>query len=237
MKKTEISFIIPVQNEENTLKQTAEEFFLSAENFGYKADIIFIDNGSCDNSLKILFDLRSQYDDIKIISRKNPGNYTDLIASALPKASGDYVVATGNCLKKYPQKIKKIIDQIKNYPVDLVLIRSIPANKGIARISDKIILAASNFLTRCCLPFAISPSFLTGKELNIKLIKTLNHPGNIIDKALLYAQKKVYIDFDASPENKKLKPQISSLNMFLNRLFTYPKIRKKHIVKLRLHGL
>ena len=63
-----ISVIIPAYNAQNTIKQTIEAI-LTQVGLSEKPEIIVVDDGSNDNTIKIL----NKYSDIKIISQKNKG--------------------------------------------------------------------------------------------------------------------------------------------------------------------
>lgn len=82
-----ISVIIPVFNSEQTINKCLNSLFNQTLK---EIEIIFIDDGSTDNSSKILFDYASKYDFIKIISQKNqgPGIARN---KGIKKAKGEYI--------------------------------------------------------------------------------------------------------------------------------------------------
>src|SRR3989338_554395 len=68
-----ISIIIPVFNEERTLEKILEK--MSKLNLGMRKEILIINDGSTDNSRKIIEDFikENKKEDIKVISKKNEG--------------------------------------------------------------------------------------------------------------------------------------------------------------------
>lgn len=70
----ELAIVIPVYNEEKTIKSLIEDFFeiLAKENIAYQ--FIIINDGSTDNSLDILQNLSLTIPNITIFSEKNSGH-------------------------------------------------------------------------------------------------------------------------------------------------------------------
>jgi dolichol-phosphate mannosyltransferase len=81
-----LSFIIPVFNEEKTLKRSIDDVM----SLSIKKEIIIVDNGSVDGSVDII----NQYKDIEyikiLLKRKNLG-YGDSIQKGFDLATGDYI--------------------------------------------------------------------------------------------------------------------------------------------------
>jgi dolichol-phosphate mannosyltransferase len=90
--KYKISIIIPFLNEEDNILFLTESLssFFSAEK-AYKAEILFVDDGSKDKSLQLLKTIKHQNYDCKIISlSKNFGSHAALRAGIL-NATGDFI--------------------------------------------------------------------------------------------------------------------------------------------------
>jgi glycosyltransferase involved in cell wall biosynthesis len=114
-----ISIIIPLLNEEDSLLELYDKiiYVLSTEKISY--EIIFIDDGSTDNSLNILKNLHSKNKKIKIYSfQKNYGKSAAL-SQGFKKASGDIVITMDADLQDDPNEIPKLLDKI-NKGHDLV---------------------------------------------------------------------------------------------------------------------
>src|SRR5688572_23849602 len=90
--KEKLSVIIPFLNEAESLNLLAEslnEFFKI--NSHYTAEIVFVNDGSTDNSLELIKKARHQNYSCKIISlSKNYGSHAALRAGIL-HSSGDYI--------------------------------------------------------------------------------------------------------------------------------------------------
>ena len=88
MKDLKLSIIIPVYNVEKYITTTIESIYrqeLPIEEF----EVVLINDGSTDNSLKIILELSSKYKNITIISQENQG---PSIArnKGISKAKGEY---------------------------------------------------------------------------------------------------------------------------------------------------
>lgn len=91
--KYKISFIIPVRDEEKTLLDLSNKIAAECKKCAKISDfeIIFIDDGSQDNSLKVLKKLKTQNNFIKVLSlRKNFGKSVALQVG-FNAASGDLI--------------------------------------------------------------------------------------------------------------------------------------------------
>ncbi|PVH25586.1 glycosyltransferase family 2 protein [Sphingobacterium corticibacter] len=92
MKKKEIkfSFVVPVYNAEKHLGACIEAILRSAKNAASGIEIILINDGSTDDSLKILRDFEAAHDSIIVISKKNTG-VSPTRNLGLERATGEYI--------------------------------------------------------------------------------------------------------------------------------------------------
>lgn len=112
MKK--ISVVVPCYNEEDVIETFYEEIIdtlTSVKNYNY--ELIFIDDGSKDNTLTILKDLKINDENIKIISfSRNFGKESGIYAG-LENSSGDLVVVMDADLQHPPKKILEMVEGIE----------------------------------------------------------------------------------------------------------------------------
>ncbi|MEN8152864.1 MAG: glycosyltransferase family 2 protein [Acidobacteriota bacterium] len=108
-----ISIVIPVYNEEENVKLLYDEIFSSLNGKYGKYEIIFIDDGSTDNSLLKLKELRQKDKKVKIINfRKNFGQ-SSAISAGFEYCRGDIVVTLDADLQNDPADIPVVIEKIK----------------------------------------------------------------------------------------------------------------------------
>ena len=113
-----LTIVIPVYNEEKTI----EKVLLSLTKLREKIEtieIIVVNDGSKDNSLKILKENHIYYDVlINNLQNKGKGN---AVKSALEKASGKYIVFQDADLEYDPQDFNKFVNLINKFSPDLII--------------------------------------------------------------------------------------------------------------------
>lgn len=106
-----LSFIIPVFNEEKSLERLYSEILENIENKDY--EIIFIDDGSSDNSFNIMERLAKRDKRVKIIKfRKNFGKSASL-QTGFENAKGDIIFTMDADLQDNPTEIPEFIEKIE----------------------------------------------------------------------------------------------------------------------------
>jgi len=115
----DISIIIPLFNEEESLDELTKRVSEQLEKLTREAEIIFIDDGSTDNSYEKLVDLKKQFQSVKIIRfRKNFGKSAAL-SEGFKRATGKVVITMDADLQDDPNEIPCLVDKI-NEGCDLV---------------------------------------------------------------------------------------------------------------------
>lgn len=112
--KPYISVVIPLLNEEESLRELHEQLKFSLSKFGGNYELIFIDDGSTDNSFKVLRELRQRNNRMKIIRfRRNYGKSAAL-AVGFQKAQGEFVITMDADLQDDPAEIGNLVHQMKS---------------------------------------------------------------------------------------------------------------------------
>jgi len=107
----DISVIIPVYNEEKSIKQLFLELKKTMSSLKKKYEIIFINDGSTDSSLSILKQVKDKH--TKIIDfRKNFGQSAAMKAG-FDYAKGDIIIAMDADLQNNPKDIPKLIRKME----------------------------------------------------------------------------------------------------------------------------
>lgn len=111
---TDISILIPAYNEEKSLQELlmqTEETLLPLQ---VKYEIIVVDDGSSDNTMKVLRNLKEQFNMLKVISfRKNYGKSAAL-GVGFAEARGKYVVTLDADLQDDPHEIPDLISMLED---------------------------------------------------------------------------------------------------------------------------
>lgn len=125
---TEISVVIPVYNSLETLEELFSRLKKTLSDLNKKFEIIFVNDGSRDNSGETLNRLQENHpDEITIIHlAKNFGQHNATLCGML-HSQGDVVITLDDDLQHPPEEIPKLINAYLNGFPDLVY--GIPENK------------------------------------------------------------------------------------------------------------
>jgi len=112
-RQRKISIVIPAYNEEDSLRPLAIELKkVFNELKDYEFEVIVVDDGSTDNSLKVLNEIRREDDRFKIISfQKNYGKSAAL-SVGFKYATGDLIVTMDADLQDDPHEMPNLIKKI-----------------------------------------------------------------------------------------------------------------------------
>lgn len=106
MKISTISIVIPVYNEEKTIKKIVNKV-LKSDVLGLKKEIVIVDDGSTDNTTQIINKIRARSVK-KILFSKNKGKGFALRAG-FKQATGDVILIQDADLEYHPKDYPKII--------------------------------------------------------------------------------------------------------------------------------
>ena len=109
-----ISIVIPSYNESENISEVYKRTIKVIEKLSIKKyELIFIENGSKDNSLELLKTINSENKSVKIISLSRNFGYQSAIAVGLKYSENDYVCVMDGDLQDPPEIISKFVDKIK----------------------------------------------------------------------------------------------------------------------------
>ncbi len=116
----DISVVIPLFNEEESLPELHAwiEKVMNTNSFSY--EIIFVDDGSTDNSWQIISDLKKQSPHVKGIKFQRNYGKSPALHCAFQKAQGDVVITMDADLQDSPDEIPQLYAKIKEEGYDLV---------------------------------------------------------------------------------------------------------------------
>ena len=111
-----ISFVAPVYNEEGSLKQLHQELLAVSDKLNKPCEIIYVDDGSTDDSPQILADLSPA---TVITLRRNFGQ-TAALDAGIHQAQGKYIVTLDSDLQNDPADVPKMLRQLEQDELDVV---------------------------------------------------------------------------------------------------------------------
>lgn len=116
----DISIVVPVYNEEESLPELFDWIKRVMTDHNFKFEVVFVDDGSSDNSWKIIQDLSTADPRVRGIKfRRNYGKSAAL-NKGFDLASGDVVITMDSDLQDSPDEIPGLFNMIKNEGYDLV---------------------------------------------------------------------------------------------------------------------
>ncbi len=110
--KAAISVVIPLYNEEKSLAELHNRIILSLQSLSSNYELIFVDDGSTDNSFSVIRDLHKRDDRVKAIRfRKNFGKASALSAG-FKEAEGITIITIDADLQDLPEEIPILIKKM-----------------------------------------------------------------------------------------------------------------------------
>jgi len=115
----DLSIIVPLYNEEDSVKELTEQIVNVLKDQKHSYEICFVDDGSTDESLARIKQLREKNQKIKVLSfRKNYGKSAAL-SEGFKMTTGDIIITIDADLQDDPSEIPNLIEKI-NGGFDLV---------------------------------------------------------------------------------------------------------------------
>jgi len=108
-----LSVVIPVYNEEENIRILHDRLRKSLDPLGQEYEILFIDDGSTDQTLALLEDIQSQDNRVMVLSLRRNFGQTAAFAAGFDFARGDIVVTMDGDLQNDPSDIPKLIEMMK----------------------------------------------------------------------------------------------------------------------------
>ena len=115
-----ISVVIPLLNEKESLRELTDSLIDVMKSYNFSYEIIFIDDGSSDNSWDIIEELSSKSDTIKGIKFHRNYGKSQALHAGFQKSQGKVVFTMDADLQDDPKEIPAMYDMIMNDNFDLV---------------------------------------------------------------------------------------------------------------------
>lgn len=175
----DLSVVIPLYNEEESVAELYAQISAVVEREGLDTEIIFIDDGSTDDSFEVLCALREQDSRVRVCQfRRNYGKSAAL-AEGFARARGAYVVTMDADLQDDPEEIPHLIDKLEQ-GFDLISgWKKKRYDPFIKRVTSKLF----NFVTRT----------LTGVNLHDMNCGLKIYRNEVVKNVQIYGQRHRFI--------------------------------------------
>jgi dolichol-phosphate mannosyltransferase len=115
-----ISVVIPLLNEEELVDQLLKELWHALAQTGEEFEVVCVDDGSTDNTLKKLLKFREKHSQLKILSLSRNFGLQSALTAGIEYAKGDYVVIMDGDFQDPPDLVPVLYDKIKASGADIV---------------------------------------------------------------------------------------------------------------------
>ena len=140
----QLSLFLPVLNEEENLRPMHEKISEALNSLGKTAEVIYVDDGSTDNSLEILREIAGGDARVRVISLRRNYGQTAAMSAGIDAAKGEILIPMDADLQNDPKDISRLLDKLnEGYDVvsgwrknrkDALVLRKIPS-----QIANRII--------------------------------------------------------------------------------------------------
>jgi glycosyltransferase involved in cell wall biosynthesis len=115
----DLSVVIPIRNEEENIQILYSKLKEVLNKTGKSYEVIFIDDGSTDNSFEVLQELKKKNKTLKVIQFGEGYGKSYALSAGFSLAKGKYIITIDGDLQDDPEEIPKFIEKIKD--LDLVV--------------------------------------------------------------------------------------------------------------------
>ena len=159
-----VSIVIPCFNEENNLEALVSKLLSIAEKFP-DYEILFIDDGSTDDSLSIIEKLCKTNDKIKFVSFSRNFGHQNALKAGLDRASGDCVVTMDADLQHPPSLIEAMVEKWQEgYQVVYTIRKASDAESFLKNMTSSMFYKLINALSEIDLPAGAADFRLIDKK-------------------------------------------------------------------------
>lgn len=116
----DISVVIPLYNEAESLPELTAWIERVMESKGFSYEVIFVNDGSKDDSLKVIKELAERNPNLHAVSFSRNYGKSPALDTGFARAKGDVVITMDADLQDSPDEIPELYDMITNQGYDLV---------------------------------------------------------------------------------------------------------------------
>jgi dolichol-phosphate mannosyltransferase len=109
----DVSVIIPILNEEANISPLLDEVFTTLRALGLRFEVIAINDGSRDGSLRVLLTEATRRPELQIIDFARNFGQTAALMAGIDHATGDVIIATDADLQNDPKDIPRLLEKLE----------------------------------------------------------------------------------------------------------------------------
>ena len=223
-KVPEISIIIPCYNLENIVKTTVKNILENLEKFSDSFEILIVNDGSTDNTLEVIQDIKNNHECIHVITYSQNKGKGYAVKTGILQSIGSYIVFIDGDLDITSDAIQNYIEELNNF--DLVIgSKSLQSSEIEIRQSRKILSDIFSSIVKLLTGLKIQDTQVgfkvgNGEDLR-KIFKIMNIDGFAFDVELLVIATKLNLRIKEMPVKLKIMKSFrfnSAVQMFYDVL-------------------
>lgn len=223
-KVPEISIIIPCYNLENIVKTTVKNILENLEKFSDSFEILIVNDGSTDNTLEVIQDIKNNHECIHVITYSQNKGKGYAVKTGILQSIGSYIVFIDGDLDITSDAIQNYIEELNNF--DLVIgSKSLQSSEIEIRQSRKILSDIFSSIVKFLTGLKIQDTQVgfkvgNGEDLR-KIFKIMNIDGFAFDVELLVIATKLNLRIKEMPVKLKIMKSFrfnSAVQMFYDVL-------------------
>lgn len=130
-----ISLIIPIFNEETIIQELYESVRKNMDGLGKEYEVLLVDDGSTDNSLRKLLAIHADDPRVKVIQLSRNFGHQAAYTAGLEIATGDFVIMMDGDLQDPPELIPVMYKKITENNLDVVSALRTGRKEGVLKVS------------------------------------------------------------------------------------------------------
>jgi len=108
----ELSLFLPVMDEEENLRPMHAKIAAALDALGKTAEVIYVDDGSTDDSLRILKEIAAADDRVRVISLRRNYGQTAAMSAGIDAARGEILIPMDADLQNDPADIARLLEKL-----------------------------------------------------------------------------------------------------------------------------
>lgn len=148
VQRPELSVVIPSYNEEENLPVLTREIVAAADPLGIAWELLFVDDGSTDDSPAVLRSLAERHPTVRVVLSETNRGQSAALDAGFRHALGSVVVTLDADLQNDPADIPRLLEVLTETGADVVCgVRTQRRDSWVRRVSSKIANGVRNRLT------------------------------------------------------------------------------------------
>ena len=172
--KVDLSLVVPCYNEEETIEVFLDEVIPILQNLDLSYELLFINDGSQDNTLAVLQKSKERFDGIRILNFSRNFGKEAALTAGIDFANGNAVIPIDVDLQDPPHLITEMVQAWQEMDVDVVLAKRADRSKDsfMKRWSANVFYRLNNKISHSKIPENVGDFRLITRRC-IEAIKTM----------------------------------------------------------------